>query len=73
MFFKRTLEDIKAVKERDPAARSSIEIFFLYPGVKALRMYRRANFFYRHNFKFLARLISQRCVRKTGIEIYHYR
>ena len=70
MFFKRTLEDIKAVKERDPAARSSIEIFFLYPGVKALRMYRRANFFYRHNFKFLARLISQRCVRKTGIEIH---
>ena len=70
MFFKRTLEDIKAVKERDPAARSSLEIFFLYPGVKALRMYRRANFFYRHNFKFLARLISQRCVRKTGIEIH---
>ena len=70
MFFKRTMEDIKAVKERDPAARSSLEIFFLYPGVKALRMYRRANFFYRHNFKFLARLISQRCVRKTGIEIH---
>lgn len=70
MFFKRTLEDIRAVKERDPAARSSLEIFFLYPGVKALRMYRRANFFYRHNFKFLARLISQRCVRKTGIEIH---
>lgn len=70
MFFKRTLEDIRAVKERDPAARSSLEIFFLYPGVKALRMYRRANFFYRHNLKFLARLISQRCVRKTGIEIH---
>lgn len=70
MFFKRTLEDIRAVKERDPAARSSIEIFFLYPGVKALRMYRRANFFHRHNFKFLARLISQSCVRKTGIEIH---
>lgn len=70
MFFKNTREDIRAVKERDPAARNSLEIFFLYPGVKALRMYRRANFFYRHNFKFLARLISQSCVRKTGIEIH---
>ncbi len=70
MFFKNAKEDIKAVKERDPAARSALEIFFLYPGVKALRMYRRANFFYRHNFKFLARWISQRCVRKTGIEIH---
>lgn len=70
MFFKNAREDIKAVKERDPAARSALEIFFLYPGVKALRMYRRANFFYRHNFKFLARWISQRCVRKTGIEIH---
>lgn len=70
MFFKRTLEDINAVKERDPAARSSLEIFFLYPGVRALRMYRRAHFFYKHGFSFLARLISQRAARKTGIEIH---
>ncbi|MBO5872684.1 MAG: serine O-acetyltransferase [Clostridia bacterium] len=70
MFFKRTREDIMAVKERDPAARSSLEIFFLYPGVRALRMYRRAHFFYKHGFSFLARLISQRAARKTGIEIH---
>ncbi len=70
MLFERTREDIKAVKERDPAARSSLEIFFLYPGVKALRMYRRAHFFYKHKMFFLARLISQRAVRKTGIEIH---
>ena len=68
--FERIKEDIAAVKERDPAARSSLEIFFLYPGVKAIRMHRRANWFYRHNFKFIARLISQRAVRKTGIEIH---
>ena len=55
---------------RDPAARSSIEIFFLYPGVKAVRMHRRAAFFHRHNMKLIARWISQRCVRKTGIEIH---
>ena len=68
--FDRIKEDIAAVKERDTAARSSLEIFFLYPGVKAIRMHRRANWFYRHNFKFIARLISQRAVRKTGIEIH---
>ena len=68
--FKRMREDLQCVKDRDPAARSSLEIFFLYPGVKALRMYRRAHFFQKHGLKFLARLISQSCVRKTGIEIH---
>lgn len=68
--FDRIKEDIAAVKERDPAARSSLEIFFLYPGVKAVRMHRRAHFFYKHGMHFLARLISQRCARKTGIEIH---
>lgn len=68
--FKRMKEDIAAVKERDPAARSSLEVFFLYPGYKAVRMYRRAHWFYNHNFKFIARAISQRAVRKTGIEIH---
>lgn len=68
--FSRLKEDIAAYKERDPAARSSIEIFLLYPGLKAIRMHRRANWCYRHNFKFLARYISQRAVRKTGIEIH---
>lgn len=70
MWFKRIREDIQAVKDRDPAARSSLEIFFLYPGVKAIRMHRRANFFYRHKMFFWARLISQRAARKTGIEIH---
>jgi len=68
--FDRIREDVQAVKERDPAARNFFEIFFLYPGVRAIRMHRRAHFFYKHNFKFLARLISQRAVRKTGIEIH---
>ena len=68
--FDRIREDIKAVKDRDPAARSFLEIFFLYPGVKAIRMYRRAHFYYKHKLYFLARLVSQRAVRKTGIEIH---
>ena len=70
MFFKRTKEDIKAVMERDPAARNWLEIYFLYPGVKAIRMHRVAHWFYKHNMKFIARAISQRAVRKTGIEIH---
>lgn len=68
--FDRIKEDIAAVRERDPAARSALEIFLLYPGVKAVRMHRRANWFYRHGMLFLARAISQRAVRKTGIEIH---
>ena len=68
--FKRLREDINAFRERDPAARSIWEIMFLYPGFKAVRMYRKANWFYRHNMKFIARAISQSAVRKTGIEIH---
>ena len=58
------------MRERDPAARSFWEVFFLYPGVKAIRMHRLAHFYYKHNLKFLARFVSQRAVRKTGIEIH---
>lgn len=70
MLFARTREDIRAVMDRDPAARNGLEVYFLYPGVKAVRMYRRAHFFYKHGRFFLARWISQRAVRKTGIEIH---
>lgn len=68
--FKNIKEDIAAARERDPAARSALEILLLYPGLKAVRMHRRANWFYRHNMRFIARWISQRAVRKTGIEIH---
>ena len=70
MFFRRTREDIKAVMDRDPAARNFFEIYFLYPGVKALRMYRVAHFFYKHKMFFFARMVSQRAAAKTGIEIH---
>lgn len=68
--FRSLKQDIAAVRERDPAARSALEILLLYPGLKAVRMHRRANWFYRHNMKFIARWISQRAARKTGIEIH---
>lgn len=68
--FERLKEDINTVRERDPAAKSVMEILFLYPGLKAIRMHRLANWFYRHNMRFFARYISQRAVRKTNIEIH---
>jgi serine O-acetyltransferase len=68
--FYKLKEDIAAVRERDPAARSFLEIMLLYPGLRAVRMHRRAHWFYMHNMRFLARWISQRTVRKTGIEIH---
>ena len=61
---------IKAIMERDPAARSAMEVRFLYPGYKALMSHRRANWCFRHNLKFLARWISERAKRRTGIEIH---
>lgn len=68
--FDRLREDISTFKRRDPAARSTLEILFLYPGLKAIRMHRRANWCYRRRMFFLARWISQRAARKTGIEIH---
>lgn len=68
--FKRFIEDIKCFKERDPAAKSYLEIIFLYPGFKAIRSYRVAHWFYKHKFHFVARAISQHCVRRTNIEIH---
>ncbi len=68
--FDRMKEDIAVIRERDPAARSSLEVMLLYNGYKAVRSHRKANWCYRHHLKFLARWISQRCVRRTNIEIH---
>lgn len=68
--FQKLKYDLDAYLERDPAARSRLEIFFLYPGFKAVRSHRRANWFYRHNMKFIARCISQYSRKRTGIEIH---
>ena len=68
--FKNIRYDIKAIKERDPAARSSWEVFFLYSGFHAVLYYRVANFFYRHNMKFIARFVSQTGRFFTGVETH---
>ena len=68
--FKRIKEDIDAVMERDPAVRSRLEVYFLYPSFKAIRAYRRANRWYKKGHFFIARWISQNALRRTGIEIH---
>ncbi len=63
-------EDVKSFLEHDPAASSAFQVVMLYPGFKALRNHRKANWFFRHNMKFLARAMSQYCAHRTGIEIH---
>ena len=62
-------EEIRIIKERDPAIHSSLEVF-LYPSFKVMLHYRIAHKLYCKRHYFLARWISQRAVRKTGIEIH---
>ncbi|MBC8530373.1 serine O-acetyltransferase EpsC [Gehongia tenuis] len=68
--FDRMRRDIAAVKDRDPAARSTAEVLLCYPGYHAVRSHRRAHFFYRHNLKLVARMISNWSRFWTGIEIH---
>jgi serine O-acetyltransferase len=63
-------EDIKSIRERDPAARTDLEVFLLYSGLHAVIYYRMSNWFYRHNMFFMARWISQQARFLTGIEIH---
>lgn len=66
---KRIQDEIKVVRERDPAIHSSMEVL-LYPSFKAMLHYRIAHRLYEKKHYFLARWVSQRGVRKTGIEIH---
>ncbi len=66
---KRIKNEIEIVKERDPAIHSPLEVF-LYPSFKVMLHYRLAHKLYLKKHYFLARWISQRAARKTGIEIH---
>ena len=65
----RLKEEIAIIRQRDPAIHSAMEVF-LYPSFKVMLHYRLAHKLYRKKHYFLARWISQRGVRKTGIEIH---
>jgi len=68
--FKRLNYDLERILNEDPAAKSKIEVFLLYPCIHALIAYRIAHFLYLNNRFFLARLISQLSRFFTGIEIH---
>ncbi|RGH41607.1 serine O-acetyltransferase EpsC [Mediterraneibacter sp. gm002] len=62
-------EEINVVKDRDPAIKSNLEVL-LYPSFKVMLSYRVAHKLYMKKHYFMARWVSQRAVRKTGIEIH---
>jgi serine O-acetyltransferase len=68
--FKTIREDIQTIFAKDPAARSTLEIIFFYPGLHALWFHRFAHLLWRHKLRFLARLLSHISRFLTGIEIH---
>ena len=68
--FKDLSYDLQKVMDNDPAARSKIEVFLLYPCIHALIAHRLSHFLYKHKIFFLARLVSQVSRFFTGIEIH---
>ena len=63
-------EEIKAAREKDPAAKENFQIIFLYAGLHAIIAYRFSHFLWRHGIPFFPRLVSQFARFFTGIEIH---
>ncbi len=59
MILKDIWQDVKAVQDRDPAARNGLEVLLLYQGLHAVIWHRMAHWFYERRMYFIARLISQ--------------
>ncbi len=68
-FIRHIKEEFSVIQERDPAIKSPLEVL-LYPSFRVMIQYRRAHKLYLKGHYFLARWISQRAARKTGIEIH---
>jgi serine O-acetyltransferase len=69
-FFSLVRQDIASVLERDPAARSSLEVLLVYSGLHAIWVYRIAHWLWTHKMRFLGRYLSQLTRWLTGIEIH---
>lgn len=67
-FFKELYEDAKNIQKKDPAANNILYVILLYQGFHAIVFHRIAHFFYKYNWYFMARLISQLARHITGIE-----
>ena len=70
MIFKNILEEIDAIIERDPAARSRWEVVFSYPSFHAMRFHRIAHWLWQRDWRWLGRFVSQWGRFLTGIEIH---
>jgi len=68
--WERLREDIRTIRERDPAAKNYVEIFLCYPGLHAIWLHRIAHFLYKKRWYTTARLISHLNRSLTGIEIH---
>jgi serine O-acetyltransferase len=66
----RLREDIAALKARDPAARSTLEVLLAYPGLRAIWWHRVSHWLWRRGARLLARVISHVVRRRTGVEIH---
>ena len=69
-YFTLMKRDIASVLERDPAARSRLEVFLVYSGLHAIWVHRISHWLWRHNLRFFARWLSQIGRGLTGIEIH---
>jgi len=69
-YFAQIWRDVQSAFERDPAARSPLEILLLYPGLHAVWIHRITHWLWTHNFKLFGRWLSQLARSLTGIEIH---
>ena len=68
--FKQLREDIESVFDRDPAARSGLEVLTCYPGLHAIYIHKLAHCFWTHELRWLGRFTSHLARFLTGIEIH---
>lgn len=68
--FERVREDVRSVLERDPAARSRLEILLCYPGLWAVWIHRVSHLLWRRRFHLVARILSQLARFLTGVDIH---
>ena len=68
--FKTIMQDIDSVFDRDPAARSRLEVLLCYPGVHAITFHRLSHWLWKRKIKLMARFISSISRFLTGIEIH---
>jgi len=68
--FERIRDDIRSIMERDPAARTQLEVLLCYPGLWAVWIHRVSFWLWRHKLRLPARMLSQVARFYTGVDIH---